>query len=166
LGRVILAFLALIGGAHAADTSYYAQPVSCIDGPYGLRLPDSYDGLRKLGALRDDRVLPVQLRPAPGAEQRELSFNGLRLTILRKKLDPSSYQVVSADLTSGGWKIAGPFRVGAILPAKVGDIDTREFRGRGVVEFIGETKDVVRLRRSGRRISSITYLCHVQPPRE
>lgn len=159
---LLFALASLAGPVLGADSSYYAEPVSCTDGPYGLHLPDSYDALRKLGALRDDRVLPGQLQPRPGAEQRELTFHGLRLTILRKKLDPANYRVLSADLTSGGWKIAGPFKVGSLLPAKVGDVDTRQFRGRGIVEFIGETKDVVRMRRSGRRISSITYLCHIE----
>ena len=147
--------------ANAADASYFAEPVSCTDGPFGLHLPDSYEALRRIGALRDDRVLPGLLRTDPGAERRELSFSGLRLTILRAKLDPANYQVLSADVTSGQWKIAGSLRVGGLLPAKVADVDTRQFRGRGVVEFIGESKDVLRVRRSGRRIASITYLCHI-----
>lgn len=151
----------LLQPAQAADASYFAEPVSCTDGPFGLHLPGSYDALRRIGALRDDRVLPALLRSDPGAERRELSFSGLRLTILRPKLDPASYQVLSADVTSGQWKIAGPLRVGGLLPVKVADVDTRQFRGRGIVEFIGESKDVLRVRRSGRRISSITYLCHV-----
>lgn len=150
------------GLAQGADSSYYAEPVSCSDGPYALKLPESYEALRGMGRLRDDRVLPAQLRPSPGAEQRELAFPGLRLTIVRTKLDPASYQVLSADVTSGAWKIAGPFRVGRPLPVKVGDVDTRQLRGRGIVEFIGEGKDVVRMRRSGRRISTITYLCNVK----
>lgn len=151
----------LFAAAYAADSSYYAEPVSCTDGPYGLHLPASYDALRSLGALRDDRVLPGKLAPNPAAERRELSFNGLRLTILRTKLDPANYRLLSADVTSGQWKIAGPLRVGGLLPARVADVDTRQFRGRGIVEFIGESKDVLRVRRSGRRISSITYLCHI-----
>jgi hypothetical protein len=155
------ALLFLSWGAQASDASYYAAPVSCTDGPYGLHLPESYDALRRIGTLRDDRVLPGQLVRNPGAEQRELTFSGLRLTILRTKLDPANYQVLSADVSGGGWKIAGPFKVGALLPVTVGDVDTRQLRGRGIVEFIGEGKDVVRVRRSGRRVSSITYLCHI-----
>jgi hypothetical protein len=162
LSRFLIVFFSLVGVVHASDSSYYAEPVSCSDGPYGLRLPDSYDALRRIGTLRDDRVLPGQLRASPGAEQRELSFHGLRLTILRTKLDPANYQVISAEVSTGSWKITGPFRVGGVLPVKVGDVDTRQLRGRGVVEFIGEGKDVVRMRRSGRRISSITYLCNVE----
>ena len=160
---LLLAVIASISGlARGSDPSYYAGPVSCTDGPYGLRLPDSYDALRKIGALRDDQVLPGPILPSPGAEQRELTFNGLRLTILRRKLDPTNYQVLSAEVTTRGWKIAGPFTVGGLLPARVGGIDTRQLRGRGTVEFIGDGKDVVRMRRSGRRISSITYLCNVE----
>jgi hypothetical protein len=157
-----LALFGAVFSVNASDASYYAEPVSCTDGPYGLHLPDSYDELRKLGPLREDRVLPGQLKASPAAEQRELTFQGLRITILRTKLDPANYQVLSAEVSRGAWKIAGPFKVGALLPAKIGDIDTRQFRGRGVVEFIGETKDVVRVRRSGRRISSVTYLCNVR----
>ena len=160
---LLVAALACAAGlARAADASYFAGPISCSDGPYGLRLPDSYDALRRIGTLRDDRVLPAQVRASPGAEQRELTFNGLRLTILRKKLDPANYEVLSADITRRGWKIAGPFAVGALLPAKVGDVDTRPLRGRGIVEFVGEGKDVVRVYRNGRRISWLTYLCHVE----
>ena len=165
MSQVFLRFFALwllVQPAHAADASYFAEPVSCTDGPFGLHLPDSYDALRRIGALRDDRVLPGQLRPSPAAEQRELTFSGLRLTILRTKLDPANYQILSADVTSRAWKVAGPLHVGGLLPLKVADIDTRQFRGRGIVEFIGESKDVLRVRRSGRRISSITYLCHIR----
>jgi hypothetical protein len=162
MSSLLLPILFFLGAARAADTSYYAEPVSCSDGPYGLHLPGSYDELRRIGTLRDDRVLPGQLRQSPAAEQRELTFSGLRLTILRTKLDPANYQVMSADVTSRAWKVGGPLRVGALLPARVADVDTRQFRGRGIVEFIGESKDVVRVRRSGRRISSITYLCHIR----
>lgn len=156
------ALVCVFGLAQGSDASYYAQPLSCTDGPYGLRLPDSYETLRKIGELRDDRVLPGQISGNPGAEQRELTFAGLRLTILRKKLDPANYQVLSAELTRGSWKIGGPFRVGTLLPAKVGDVDTRQLRGRGIVEFVGENNDVVRVYRNGRRISWLTYLCHVE----
>jgi hypothetical protein len=164
MNRVLtLLILALsVNPARAADASYFAEPVSCTDGPFGLQLPVSYDALRTLGTLRDDRVLPGSLAPNPAAERRELSFNGLRLTILRTKLDPANYQLLSADVTSAQWKIAGPLRVGGLLPARVADVDTRQFRGRGIAEFIGESKDVLRVRRSGRRISSITYLCHIR----
>lgn len=159
---LLLPVLCFLATAHAADTSYFAEPVSCTDGPFGLHLPASYDELRRLGTLRDDRVLPGQIGAGPAAERRELTFKGLRLTILRTKLDPANYRVLSADVTSRAWKIAGPLHVGGLLPLKVADIDTRQFRGRGIVEFIGESKDVLRVRRSGRRISSITYLCHIR----
>jgi hypothetical protein len=159
---VYLALAFVCGAAQAADASYFAEPVSCTGGPFGLHLPATYDELRRLGTLRDDRVLPGQIAPSPAAEQRELTFNGLRLIILRTKLDPANYQVLSADVTSRTWKVAAPLHVGGLLPLKVADVDTRQFRGRGTVEFIGESKDVLRVRRSGRRISSITYLCHIR----
>ena len=161
-GWVLVSALLGSGTVFGADASYFAELVSCSAGPYGLQLPDSYDALRKLGTLKDDRILPALLRTGPGAEQRELTFNGLRLTILRKKLDPANYEVLSADVTGRGWKVTGPLKVGALLPARIADVDTRQFRGRGVVEFIGESKDVLRVRRSGRRISSITYLCNLR----
>ena len=159
---LLASLLFAAGAAHATDASYFAGPVSCTGGPYALRLPDSYEKLRKMGALRDDRILPNLLPPHPGSEQRELTFKGLRLTIVRTKLDPANYQVLSADVTTRAWKIAGPFKVGGLMPVKVGDVDTRGLRGRGIVEFVGEDRDVVRMRRSGRWIRSITYLCDVE----
>jgi hypothetical protein len=146
----------------ASDISYHVEPVSCTSGPYGLKLPDSYEALKRIGSLRGERVLPLPQRREAPSEGRELSFAGLKLLVQRKASDAGNYRVLSADISAGGWKIAGPFKVGALLPGKVGDVDTKSLSGRGVIEFIGEGNDIVRIRRSGRRVSGITYLCHVE----
>jgi hypothetical protein len=159
---ILLAVLPLASVHAASDVSYHVEPVSCTSGPYSLKLPDTYDSLKKIGSLRGERVLPLQQRRETASEQRELSFAGLKLLVQRNAADIGNYRVLSADISAGGWKIAGPFKVGALLPGKVGDVDTKSLSGRGVIEFIGEGEDIVRIRRSGRRVSGITYLCHVK----
>ena len=161
LFTLLLAFVPVLASA-ARDVSYHADPVSCTSGPYALKLPESYEALKKLGSLRAERVLPAGARREASIEQRELSFHGLRLLIQRNAADAGNYRVLSADISNGSWKIAGPFRVGAALPGRVGDVDTKGLSGRGIVEFIGDSNDLVRIRRSGRRVSTITYLCHIE----
>ena len=72
--------------------------------------------------------------------------------------DPKKYQVVSAEIRSPQWKIAGPFRQGQVLPVRVGDVETKTIRSGATVEFSG-AEDTVRVRLVGRKVSVLTYLC-------
>ena len=159
----VLALL-LLAAAHglgfAADTSHHIEGLSCKDGPYSLRLPEHFGELRKIGNLQAERVLPAPGRVAR-AEYRELVFSGLRLVVVRPPLDPETYEIATAEIHGKSWKVAGPLRVGGVLPPKLGDVDTRELsNGSAFTEFNGD-RDTVRVRRIGRRISGITYLCLV-----
>jgi hypothetical protein len=156
--RLCLAACLLLAapGAHPArDTSHFLDQFSCTEGPYRLKLPESYEALRKLATLRSERTV----KSPPGGEERELRFDGLRLRLVTSPSDESHYRVAAAEFQGRSWRIAGPFRVGVALPAKLGDIDTKELTGSGVVEFNG-TRDMVRIRITGRRVTNVTYLCH------
>lgn len=132
------------------DISHFVDKLSCDSGPYGLKLPKTYDELRKIAPLKSERVL--------GARQRELLFNGLRLAVVTYSDDPEKYQVTSAEIRSPQWKIAGPFRYGQALPPVVGDVATKTLKSSATVEFSG-TEDVVRVQLRGRRVAALTYLC-------
>jgi hypothetical protein len=140
------------------DTSHFVDKISCDSGPYGLKLPETYDALRKMGSFKGEKVLQERDLGAYKASYRDLQFNGLRLGVVTYSNDPGKFQVVSAEIRSPQWKISGPFRQGHVLPARVGDVDTKALKSTSTVEFSGK-EDTVRVRLVGRKVSVLTYLC-------
>lgn len=141
------------------NTSHFVDKLSCDSGPYSLKLPKTYEELRKIAPLKSERVVREQDFGTYRARTRELVFNGLKLSVVTYSDQPEgSYQVASAEIRSPAWKIAGPFRYGAALPAVVGDVQTKTLRSGAIVEFSGD-EDVVRVHLRGRRVASLTYLC-------
>jgi hypothetical protein len=159
LACLALALFALPALA-AKNVSHFIDQLACDSGPYGLKLPKSYDELRKIGALKSEKVLREEDVGPYRVQYRDLQFNGLRLGIVTYSDDPARYDVTSAEIHNASWKIAGPFRQGHVLPAKVGQIDTKSLSSTATVEFSGD-EDVVRVRLVGRRVSTLTYLCVV-----
>jgi hypothetical protein len=154
---LVAAFLALPAWGRG-DTSHFIDKLSCDSGPYGLKLPESYDALRKIGPLKGEKLLREQDLGSYRARYRDLQFNGLRLAVVTYSNDPEKYQVVSAEIRSPQWKIAGPFRQGQVLPVRVGDVETKTIRSGATIEFSG-AEDTVRVRLVGRKVSVLTYLC-------
>jgi hypothetical protein len=144
----------------AKNVSHFIDKLSCDSGPYGLKLPKTYDELRKIGALQSERVVREEDVGPYRLQYRLLVFSGLRLGVVTYSNDASKYEVNSAEIRSSSWKIAGPFRQGQVLPAHVGDIATKGLSGSATVEFAGE-EDLVRVKLVGRRVSVLTYLCVV-----
>ena len=140
------------------NTSHFIDHLSCDSGPYSLKLPKTYDELRKIAPLKSERLVRDQDLGAYRARHRELVFNGLRLGVVTYSNEPEKYHVSSAEIRSSQWKIAGPFRQGHALPAVVGDVATKTLKSSATVEFAGK-EDVVRVQLVGRRVATLTYLC-------
>lgn len=144
----------------AKNVSHFVDKLSCDSGPYGLKLPKTYDELRKIGPLVKERVVREEDVGPYRLQYRELVFSGLRLGVVTYSNDAGRFDVNSAEIRSASWKIAGPFRQGQVLPAKVGDVATKSLSSGATVEFAGD-EDLVRVRLVGRRVSVLTYLCVV-----
>src|SRR5205085_12251390 len=110
------------------------------------------------GPLKSERLLREQDFGTYRARHRELVFNGLKLSVVTYSDQPETYQVSGAEIRSAQWKIAGPFRYGAALPALVGDVQTKTIKSSALVEFSSD-EDTVRVQLRGHRVSSLTYLC-------
>ena len=159
LALLLICFLCTPAWA-AKNVSHFVEKLSCDSGPYGLKLPKTYDELRKIGPLVRERVVREEDVGPYRVQYRELVFHGLRLGVVTYSNDAGRFDVNSAEIRSASWKIAGPFRQGQILPAQVGDIATKTLSSTATVEFSG-TEDVVRVKLVGRRVSVLTYLCVV-----
>jgi hypothetical protein len=140
------------------NTSHFIDKMSCDSGPYGLKLPKTYEELKKLGGLKSERLVRDQDLGPYRARHRELIFNGLRLSIVTYSDQPDKFQVTAAEIRSASWKIAGPFRHGQALPPMVGDVATKNLKSTSIIEFTGE-EDLVRVSLVGRRVASLVYLC-------
>ena len=140
------------------NISHFIEQVSCDSGPYALKLPKSYDELRKLGPLKGERVVREEDLGGYKARYKDLLFNGLRLGVVTYTNDPERYQVISAEIRSSHWRIAGPFRTGQALPPRVGDVETKTLSASATHEFSGD-EDTVRVQLRHRRIVVLTYLC-------
>ena len=157
VAAAVLALFAL--SAHArGNTSHFVDKLSCDSGPYSLKLPKTYAELRKIGPLKGQKVVREQDFGPYKARYVDLIFNGLRLGVVTYSNDEGNYQVTSADIRSSSWRIAGPFRYGQALPARVGDVETKALSANATVEFSGD-EDTVRIKLKGSRISALTYLC-------
>lgn len=157
--RLVFFLAAAAFPAVAANTSHYVEQLACASGPYGLKLPKTYAELRKIGPLRGERRVREEDLGDYKAVYRELQFNGLRLGVVTYSNDSSKYDISSAEIRTSNWKIS-PLRAGHLLPAKIGDVATRELSSTATVEFNGE-EDTLRVRLVGRRVSVLTYLCYV-----
>jgi hypothetical protein len=155
---LVVLCLAALPAWGRGNTSHFVDKISCDSGPYGLKLPGTYDALRKIGALKGEKLMREQDLGAYKARYRDLVFSGLRLAVVTYSNDPEKYQVVSAEIRSPQWRIAGPFRQGQALPPRVGDVDTKALHSNATVEFSG-AEDTVRVKLAGRRVSVLTYLC-------
>jgi len=155
---IVLACLFALPAWGRGNTSHFVDKFSCDSGPYSLKLPKTYDELRKLGSLKNERLIRDQDLGTYRARHRELVFHGLRLSVVTYSDQPEKYQVTSAEIRSPHWKIAGPFRHGTALPPMVGDVATKNLNATTIVEFNGE-EDLVRVHLRGRRVESLVYLC-------
>jgi hypothetical protein len=142
----------------ARDTSHFVDKLSCGSGPYGLKLPKTYDELRRIAPLKGEKVVREQDLGPYKARYVDLIFNGLRLGVVTHSNSEDGYQVTSAEIRSPQWRIAGPFRFGQALPPRVGDVETKALSPSATVEFSGD-EDTVRVKLKGRRIHGLTYLC-------
>ena len=140
------------------NTSHFIDKLACDSGPYSLKLPKTYDELRKIAPLKGERVVREQDFGTYRTRHRELVFNGLKLSIVTYTDHPDEYQVASAEIRSPQWKIGGPFRYGQALPPVVGDVATKTLKSTATIEFSGD-EDVVRVQLKGRRVAALTYLC-------
>lgn len=160
LAVLVLLVLFALPAAAAKNVSHFVDKLACDSGPYGLKLPKTYAEVRRIAPLQSERVLREEDAGPYKLQYRQLVFGGLRLGVVTYSDDAERYEVTSAEIRASSWKIAGPFRQGHVLPAKVGDIATRTLASTATVEFAGE-EDLVRVQLRGRRVSVLTYLCVV-----
>ena len=95
-GLLLLCFLCMPAWA-AKNVSHFVEKLSCDSGPYGLKLPKTYDELRKMGPLRSERLVREEDVGPYRLQYRELVFNGLRLGVVTHSNDAGRFDVEVAD---------------------------------------------------------------------
>jgi hypothetical protein len=144
----------LAAAATGANAQSKAAEPSCTNGPYRLKLPKSYKGLRTMGHLRRERVVKSE----GSVVQRELRFNGLEIVVLTTADKPNHYVVSRAVVSTANWRIAGPLRVGTSAKIALKGLQSKERPSDGELEFNGD-KDSIRVTLSRGRILDFEYTC-------
>ena len=157
----ILATLLAISGAIAQERKdvAYLKDLSCTEGPFRLRLPPTYQAVRLIGQLREEKILEVRAWDTYKIESRRLVFDGLRLDITTFTNDKSRYLVAGALITSPGWSNAGGFRVGDSIDNVLAHLGIRDAATGSEIKASGDT-DALRLGVAGGKVSRIVYECY------
>ncbi|HYD56572.1 MAG TPA: hypothetical protein VEB41_06670 [Burkholderiales bacterium] len=136
------------------DVSVQSSKVSCTSGPYRVKLPKTYKGLRRMAVLKREKVLDE----SDYGTFRELRFVGLELVVLTKPGRPNDYQLARAFFTTSKWRIMGPLRVGAPARLALKGLPVSPMPRFGSVTLEGDA-DSVLLTVSGGRLQEIEYEC-------
>jgi hypothetical protein len=70
------------------NISHFVDKLACESGPYALKLPKTYNELRKLGTLKAERLVREEELAEYKARHVDLIFNGLRLGVVTYSNDP------------------------------------------------------------------------------
>jgi hypothetical protein len=154
---LLIAATLVLASFDARAQSYSVADLSCTKGPYRLKLPKSYKGVRGLGAIQRDRVMRIEDHGTYTITHRELRFNGLEIELMTFSNEPSRYVVTRAIITTSNWRIAAPLRVGAPAKSALRGLANESPRD-GELEFSGGG-DSVRVALAAGRIFDLEYSC-------
>ena len=111
--RFIVGLLFFLFSATAITaSSVHVEGLYCDTGPFRLSLPKTVDALRKIGPLKNDRLLQTfRWGDNTESQRRELEFDGLSL-VIHADSSGHRYSVDSATISSPRWSVAPNFKVG------------------------------------------------------
>ena len=136
----------------------YVKDLSCTEGPFRLHLPATYQAMRAIGQLRNEKVIQVQSWEQYKTEYRQLFFDGLRLDVITFSNDDARYLVAGAVVTTPGWSFAGGFRVGQSIEEALSRLGVHV--GPNGEVLVGGDADVLRLGVNRGKVTSVAYECY------
>ena len=145
--------------AEQKDQVNYVPEFSCSRGPHSLRLPKSYDQLRSIGKLKSQKVIATQDWDKYKTQERELLFDGLRLTVITFTNDKARYVISGAEITDRRWSIAGSFKIGDTIEEALKSLNARRNPKANQIKVGGDTDSVV-FRVVDGRVVAIAYDCY------
>ena len=157
-GIVALSVSGPIAIAQDEPQPVYVKDLSCTEGPFRLHLPSTYQAVRAIGHLRDEKVIQVQSWEKYKTEDRQLFFDGLRLDVVTFSNDNTRYLVAGAVVTTSGWSFAGGFRVGQSIDTALSRLGAKT--GARSEILLGGDADALRLGVNGGKVVRIAYECY------
>jgi hypothetical protein len=153
--------LALASPLHATEEVAYVEKLSCTSGPYRIKLPPSYQALRRLAKLKREKTHDVEDHGAYQAQYRSLRFVGLELFVVTFSNKPDRYVLSAAILTTPAWRLGGQLRVGAPAHAALRGLPVKKLPADAELELRGKT-DSIRVTLAGGRVQEVEYECHTE----
>lgn len=140
------------------EESLAVAKLSCTNGPWRIKLPQSYKGLRSMAKLKREKMHGEEDLGTHRAQHRSLRFVGLELFVVTHSNKPDRYVLSGAVITTPAWRLAGPLRVGAPAAAALKGLPLKQFSPDAEIELQGDA-DTIRLTLAGGRIQEVEYDC-------
>jgi len=132
--------------------------VSCARGPYRVKLPRTYQALRRMATLKRERVLYQEDAGGHRVAARELRFVGLEMVVFTSSDKPGRYQLARIAVLTPRWRITGPLRVGTTTAVALKGVPLKPMPRDGEITLEGE-HDSILLTVAGGRVQAIDYEC-------
>lgn len=140
------------------EVTVQIQQVSCAKGPYRVKLPRSYAALKRMAALKRERVLYEEDLGSHRVSARELRFVGLEMVVYTHSDKPGQYQLARIAVLTPRWRITGPLRVGTATSVALKGVPRKPLPRNGEITLEGE-HDSILLTVAGGRLQAIDYEC-------
>ncbi|QPF75137.1 hypothetical protein G8A07_20935 [Roseateles sp. DAIF2] len=155
-----LAASLICAGAYAQDESVYVQTLSCVGGPWGLKLPGDARKLRKLGGLLREQAFEVEHWEDYTATRKTLYFDGLELGIIEFSNDPARFMITYADLRSSRWNHLTRFKLGQPVALARNTLGASARNDKGLVKTYASESDSLQFGVSGEVVTRVSYSCY------
>ena len=93
------------------------EPVRCMNGPFGLKLPPDLRQVRALGRLVREQAAEVEQSEGYTATRKTLYFDGLELGVVELSNDETRLIVTRAVVDDEQWNGITPFKIGQPVSA-------------------------------------------------
>jgi hypothetical protein len=145
---------AIAGSDIAYDPSF-----DCHEGPYRLRLPKTYQELKRIGSLRSESVLETQKYVGEKSTLTALDFGSLYISVRIGSSAPDKFLVSIVESSDPRWQVTGPFRVGESFKSVLKKLHQKGALAPDKWEYGGDGGSV-RFEVSAGKVTKVTYQCY------
>lgn len=160
---IVATFLCLPMVACATELeapSIYLEPVRCVGGPFGLKLPGTLPALLALSKVQREEVNEVERWEGYSATRKYLYLDGLTLGVITFSNDPNRYILTFAEISNPAWNRLLPFKIGRTSVESQSKLGTAAANDPLLRSSYGGDGDSVRFQVSGGKIRRVSYACY------
>lgn len=138
----------------------YLEPVRCVGGPFGLKLPDDLRQVRALGKVLREPVAEVERWEGNTASRKTLFFDGLELAVVELSNDKARLFVTHAVVSGAQWNRLSPFKIGQPVAAARQLLGAAAADDPGLKKIYSNEGESVQVESAGGVVTQVVYQCY------